>query len=102
MLLLNATLTVRAEERGSHRHKGWETFTDEVIRVAAKTNPVFILWGEDAQEKEKLIDTSPDKVIKSPHPCEVALAYRYTPLCPMLNLPGCGKSVSRGDPARRQ
>jgi uracil-DNA glycosylase len=70
VLLLNATLTVRAGASGSHRHKGWETFTDEVIRVvAAKTDPaVFILWGEDARRKKELIDTSRHTVIESPHP----------------------------------
>jgi uracil-DNA glycosylase len=70
VLLLNATLTVRAGEPGSHRHQGWETFTDEVIRVvAAKTDPVvFILWGKDARRKKTLIDTSRQTVIESTHP----------------------------------
>jgi uracil-DNA glycosylase len=70
VLLLNATLTVRAGAPASHRHKGWETFTNEVIRVVdAKTDPVvFILWGEDAQRKKALIDTSRHTVIEAPHP----------------------------------
>lgn len=60
VLLLNATLTVRAGEAGSHRDKGWETFTDEVIRViVAKTDPVvFILWGGEARRKKALIEAS--------------------------------------------
>jgi uracil-DNA glycosylase len=70
LLLLNATLTVRAGAPRSHRHEGWETFTDEVIRViAAKTDPVvFILWGEEARRKKSLIDTSRHTVIESTHP----------------------------------
>jgi uracil-DNA glycosylase len=70
VLLLNATLTVRAGAPRSHRHKGWETFTDEVIRViAAKTDPVvFILWGKDARRKRALIDASRHIVIESAHP----------------------------------
>lgn len=69
VLLLNATLTVRAGAPRSHRSTGWETFTDEVIRVvAAKTDPVFLLWGRDAQRKEKLIDRSRHTIIKAPHP----------------------------------
>ncbi len=70
VLLLNATLTVREGAPASHRHKGWETFTDEVIRVvAAKADPsVFILWGRDAQRKKELIDTRRHTVIESPHP----------------------------------
>jgi uracil-DNA glycosylase len=70
VLLLNATLTVRAGAPASHRHKGWEMFTNEVIRVVdAKTDPVvFILWGEDAQRKKALIDTSRHTVIEAPHP----------------------------------
>lgn len=69
VLLLNATLTVRAGARGSHRGKGWERFTDAVIRVVdGETAPVFILWGKDAQRKEALINASPRKVVKSPSP----------------------------------
>jgi uracil-DNA glycosylase len=70
VLLLNATLTVRQGSPRSHRHKGWETFTDEVIRIAAaKTDPlVFILWGRDAGRKKSLIDSSRHSVIESPHP----------------------------------
>jgi uracil-DNA glycosylase len=70
VLLLNATLTVRAGAPASHRRKGWETFTDEVIRiVAAKTDPVvFILLGRDARRKKALIDASRHTVIESSHP----------------------------------
>lgn len=70
VLLLNATLTVRAGQAGSHRQRGWETFTDEVIRVVdAKDDPVvFVLWGNDARRKKELIDAARHAVIESPHP----------------------------------
>jgi uracil-DNA glycosylase len=70
VLLLNATLTVRARQAGSHQGKGWETFTDEVIRaVSAKPEPVvFILWGAYARKKKPLIDTGRHIVIESAHP----------------------------------
>jgi uracil-DNA glycosylase len=70
VLLLNATLTVRAGQAASHQGKGWETFTDEVIRaVAAKPERVvFILWGSMARRKRALIDGIHHTVIESPHP----------------------------------
>ena len=70
MLLLNTTLTVRGGQAASHQGKGWETFTDEVIRaVDAKEHPVvFILWGSHARRKKALIDTSRHTVIESAHP----------------------------------
>jgi len=70
VLLLNATLTVRAHEAGSHQNKGWEKFTDHVISVlsAKKSGLVFLLWGRYAQQKESLIDTKKHHVLKSAHP----------------------------------
>ena len=70
VLLLNATLTVRARNAGSHQKKGWERFTDEVISVvdAKPERVVFILWGSYARKKKALIDTSRHTVIESPHP----------------------------------
>ncbi|MGF1598514.1 MAG: uracil-DNA glycosylase [Acidimicrobiales bacterium] len=70
VLLLNTTLTVRAHQAASHQKRGWETFTDEVIRaVSAKRDTVvFILWGSSAGRKKQLIDTSRHVVIESPHP----------------------------------
>lgn len=70
VLLLNATLTVRAHAAASHQGKGWERFTDAVLRaVDAKPEPVvFILWGASARKKTKLIDTARHVVIESPHP----------------------------------
>lgn len=70
VLLLNATLTVRKGEAGSHQKKGWEEFTDNVINLISnkKENLVFILWGAYAQKKEILIDNTKHYIIKSPHP----------------------------------
>lgn len=70
VLLLNATLTVRAHQAGSHQNKGWETFTDSVIhRIAEeKKHVVFILWGSYAQKKGAFIDQQKHLVLKSPHP----------------------------------
>ena len=70
VLLLNAILTVRANQPGSHQKKGWENFTDSVIRQlsAQRSGIVFILWGKYAQAKEVLIDTTKHFILKSPHP----------------------------------
>lgn len=70
VLLLNATLSVRANSPGSHQKRGWEQFTDMVIQVlsAKKENLVFILWGNYAKQKESLIDTTKHLIIKSAHP----------------------------------
>lgn len=70
VLLLNATLTVRASSPGSHQHRGWEEFTDGTIRriSEAKENIVFILWGAYAQKKGEIIDRGKHKVIASAHP----------------------------------
>ena len=69
-LLLNATLTVRANQAGSHQGKGWEQFTDAVIRKISETRKgvVFILWGRYAQAKENLIDTQKHYILKASHP----------------------------------
>ena len=70
VLLLNATLTVRAHQAGSHQNKGWETFTDSVIRLLSneRDHLAFLLWGAYAQQKGAYIDTSRHLVLKSPHP----------------------------------
>jgi uracil-DNA glycosylase len=70
VLLLNATLTVRAHEAGSHQNKGWEIFTDKVISElsAKRSGLVFLLWGRYAQQKESLIDTQKHHVLKAAHP----------------------------------
>lgn len=70
VLLLNATLTVRAHQAGSHQKKGWETFTDSVIKLISekKQDVVFMLWGGYAKKKGSKIDTSKHYVLNSGHP----------------------------------
>ncbi len=83
VLLLNATLTVRANEAGSHQGKGWEEFTDAVIqKISSKSaGVVFMLWGNYAQAKAKLIDSSKHLVLKTVHP---------SPLSAHRGFIGCG------------
>lgn len=70
VLLLNATLTVRAASPGSHQNKGWEMFTDAVIKTISdeKENVVFLLWGAYAQKKGEVIDRAKHCVLMAPHP----------------------------------
>jgi uracil-DNA glycosylase len=70
VLLLNTTLTVRKSEAGSHQKKGWEIFTDEVIRKISdtKVDIIFLLWGSFAQTKRTLIDTKKHYVLSAGHP----------------------------------
>jgi uracil-DNA glycosylase len=70
VLLLNATLTVRAHQAGSHQNKGWEQFTDKVIEILAsqKEHLVFMLWGAYAQKKGAMISSSSHLILQSPHP----------------------------------
>lgn len=70
VLLINATLTVRNGQAGSHQKRGWETFTNRVIELVSeqKTGVVFLLWGRFAQAKESLIDGNRHLVLKAAHP----------------------------------
>lgn len=70
VLLLNATLSVRANQPGSHQHKGWENFTNSVISLLSekRVGLVFLLWGKFAQEKEVLIDKNRHYILKAAHP----------------------------------
>jgi len=74
VLLLNATLTVRVNEAGSHQKKGWEVFTDKVIREISerKSGVVFLLWGKFAQAKSELIDPQKHHLLKAAHPSPFA------------------------------
>ncbi len=74
VLLLNATLTVRAGDPGSHQKKGWETFTDNIIKSISeqKENVVFILWGNYAKTKVELINTNKHCVLEAAHPSPLA------------------------------
>jgi uracil-DNA glycosylase len=77
VLLLNATLTVQASRAGSHQNKGWEQFTDRVIRILAEEHQhlVFLLWGSFAQKKGEFIDRNRHLVLSSPHPSPLS-SYR--------------------------
>lgn len=83
VLLLNATLTVRAAEAGSHQGKGWERFTDAAISALSRQREglVFLLWGRYAQQKESLIDAERHYLLKAPHP---------SPLSAHRGFIGCG------------
>lgn len=74
VLLLNATLTVRAHSPGSHQNKGWEQFTDAVIQTISmeKEGIVFLLWGAYAQRKGEIIDANKHKILASAHPSPFA------------------------------
>ncbi|GAB2607491.1 uracil-DNA glycosylase [Belliella aquatica] len=90
VLLLNATLTVRASEAGSHQKKGWEDFTDAVIQRLAsqKSNIVFMLWGAYAQKKAAFIDESKHLKLHAPHP---------SPLSAHRGFIGCGHFTLAND-----
>ncbi|MCQ2228015.1 MAG: uracil-DNA glycosylase [Bacteroidales bacterium] len=77
VLLLNATLTVRAHQAASHQGRGWEQFTDSVIRhlAQARDNVVFMLWGSYAIRKTPLIDATRHCILTAPHPSPLS-AYR--------------------------
>jgi uracil-DNA glycosylase len=79
VLLLNATLTVRAHEAGSHQKQGWETFTDTVIKQISDTaeNIVFLLWGGFAKKKVKLIDKKKHYILESGHPSPLSANRGY-------------------------
>ncbi len=79
VLLLNATLTVRAHQAASHQNKGWEQFTNAIIETISKekTNVVFLLWGGFAKKKKKLIDTSKHFVLETGHPSPLSANRGY-------------------------
>lgn len=79
VLLLNATLTVRANQAGSHQNKGWETFTDAVISSLSAHNEkiVFMLWGGYAKKKTTLIDASKHHILTSGHPSPLSANRGY-------------------------
>ncbi len=74
VLLLNATLTVREGQPGSHQHQGWETFTDEVITYISENKEavVFLLWGNFAKSKKDLINASKHLILEAAHPSPLA------------------------------
>lgn len=90
VLLMNATLTVRANQAGSHQKKGWELFTDKAIEKLSeqRSHLVFFLWGNYAQQKISLIDTQKHLVLKSVHP---------SPLSASRGFFGCGHFSKTND-----
>jgi len=79
VFLLNATLSVRSKEAGSHQNQGWEDFTDSVIKILSeqKTDLIFLLWGSFAKNKKKLIDTCKHFVLESGHPSPMSANRGY-------------------------
>ena len=79
VLLLNATLTVREHEAGSHQKQGWERFTDEVIKQISKEKEsvIFLLWGGFAKKKTKLIDNTKHHILESGHPSPLSANRGY-------------------------
>jgi len=79
VLLLNATLTVKAHQAGSHQKKGWEQFTDDVISIISKEkeNVVFLLWGGYAKKKTALIDSKKHYILTSGHPSPLSANRGY-------------------------
>ena len=79
VLLLNSTLTVRKNSPGSHQNKGWEDFTDEIINIISlkKKNIVFLLWGNYAKKKSKLIDQNKHLILRSGHPSPLSANRGY-------------------------
>jgi len=79
VLLLNSTLTVRKNRPGSHQNRGWEDFTDEIINIISlkKKNIVFLLWGNYAKKKSKLIDQNKHLILRSGHPSPLSANRGY-------------------------
>lgn len=99
VLLLNATLSVRANQAGSHQNKGWEQFTDAAISHLSKQRQhlVFLLWGNYAIAKEAMIDKSKHLILKSPHPSPLSASRgffgnkHFSRTNEYLNLKGLGE-----------
>jgi uracil-DNA glycosylase len=77
ILMLNVVLTVREGQSNSHKNKGWENFTDEIIRLVSQKQEtvVFVLWGKDAQKKLPLIDAGKHAIIQGAHPSPLARGF---------------------------
>ena len=99
VLLLNTVLTVRRGEANSHKSKGWEKFTDAVIKaVSAKDERVvFVLWGASAQKKEKLIDTTKHTVVKAVHPSPLSAHLGFFGSAPFSQINAALREAGRGE-----
>lgn len=98
VLLLNAVLTVRRSEPNSHKSKGWEKFTDAVIKGVSdkEAGVVFVLWGAYAQKKEKLIDTAKHTVVKSAHPSPLSAHVGFFGSQPFTQINEALEKMGRG------
>jgi uracil-DNA glycosylase len=99
VLLLNTSLTVRAHEAASHKGKGWEQFTDAVLRAvnAKQERVVFVLWGAHAQKKLESIDTTRHVVIKSAHPSPLSARNGFFGSRPFSKINAALLETGRGD-----
>ena len=99
VLMLNATLTVKAHEPNSHKDLGWETFTDFIIKElsAKKENVVFVLWGAFAQKKEALIDMEKHFIIKSAHPSPFSVYRGFYGSKPFSKINAYLKSIGKNE-----
>ncbi|WP_425265184.1 uracil-DNA glycosylase [Abditibacterium utsteinense] len=99
VLLLNTVLTVRRGEANSHKSKGWEKFTDAVIKAISTKNErvVFVLWGASAQKKEKLIDSLKHTIVKSVHPSPLSAHLGFSGSAPFSQINAALKAAGRGE-----
>ena len=99
VFLLNAVLTVRAHEPASHKNKGWEVFTDEVIRKVNEKSDrvVFLLWGRYAQDKIKLIDPDRHTVLKAAHPSPLSAKNGFFGARPFSKANTALRAAGRGE-----
>jgi uracil-DNA glycosylase len=99
VFLLNAVLTVRAHKPASHKGKGWEVFTDEVIRKVNEKSDrvVFLLWGRYAQDKSKLIDADRHTVLKAAHPSPLSAKSGYFGARPFSKANSALRAAERGE-----
>jgi len=97
ILMLNVVLTVREGQSNSHKNKGWETFTDEIIRLVSQKQEtvVFVLWGKDAQKKLPLIDTEKHAIVQGAHPSP--LARGFVGSRPLSQINQALKNAGRGE-----
>lgn len=99
VLMLNAVLTVRAHTPNSHKDKGWENFTDAIIRkVNEKSDPVvFVLWGGYAQKKAKLVDAKKHTIIQSAHPSPLSARNGFFGSKPFSAINSALRGAGRGE-----
>ena len=99
VLLLNAVLTVRAHQANSHKNKGWEQFTDAVIRGVSekKETVVFVLWGGYAQKKLELVDTSRHAIVSSAHPSPLSARRGFFGSRPFSKINAALRDAGRGE-----